>query len=206
MPAGPQALSRGFRGVIKPAAAPQLHVALPILFDRRQSTRRPLVVISLRDVAAQLQHPPRQLADTGCVFGKAEFTAKFLSIAPPNRHRGQSGSSLCIVGDLDRRRSDRHLQFRCRSVARARKRSRFWSRAPFHEPSAYIRISSKNPWPRKWGDFRVWRSAISRSKIRRTVGLWCWKIRLRRRVWSSPRGSSKRHPPQTSPRCHPDRH
>ena len=120
MPAGPQALSRGFRGVIKPAAAPQLHVALPILFDRRQSTRRPLVVISLRDVAAQLQHPPRQLADTGCVFGKAEFTAKFLSIAPPNRHRGQSGSSLCIVGDLDRRRSDRHLQFRGRSVARAK--------------------------------------------------------------------------------------
>ena len=86
-----------------------------------------------------------------------------------------------------------------------RKRSRFWSRAPFHEPSAYIRISSKNPWPRKWGDFRVWRSAISRSKIRRTVGLWCWKIRLRRRVWSSPRGSSKRHPPRTSRRCGPRR-
>ena len=31
-------------------------------------------------------------------------------------------------------------------------------------------------------------------------------IRLRRRVWSSPGGSSKRHPPQTSPRCHPGRH
>ena len=29
---------------------------------------------------------------------------------------------------------------------------------------------------------------------------------LRRRVWSSPRGSSKRHPPQTSRRCHPGRH
>src|SRR6516165_12118801 len=42
MPAGPQALSRGFRGVIKPAAAPQLHVALPILFDRRHSTQRTL--------------------------------------------------------------------------------------------------------------------------------------------------------------------
>jgi hypothetical protein len=33
----------------------------------------------------------------------------------------------------------------------------------------------EEPVARQWGHFRVWRSAISMSKIRRTVGLPCWQ-------------------------------
>ena len=52
---------------------------------------------------------------------------------------------------------------------------------------------------------RYWPPSALSFRARRTVGLSCGQIK-RRRVWSSPRGSSKRHPPQTSPRCRPDRH
>ena len=52
---------------------------------------------------------------------------------------------------------------------------------------------------------RYWPPSALSFRARRTVGLSCGQIR-RRRVWSSPRGSCKRHPPQTSPRCRPGRH
>ena len=88
------------------------------LLDRSHSTHRGRGVLSLREVAAQLQLHVRQLTDAGCVFGKPNFTTKRLSVAPPNRDLGQSHSSLGVVGDLDRRRSDRHLQFWSRFTAR----------------------------------------------------------------------------------------
>src|ERR1700730_4989247 len=88
------------------------------LLDRSHSTHRGRGVLSLREVAGQLQLHVRQLTDAGCVFGKPNFTTKRLSVAPPNRDLGQSHSSLGVVGNLDGRRSDRHLQFRSRFTAR----------------------------------------------------------------------------------------
>jgi hypothetical protein len=59
------------------------------LLDRSHSTYRRRVVLSLCEVAAQLQLHARQLTDAGCVFGKPDFTMKRLSVAPPNRDLGQ---------------------------------------------------------------------------------------------------------------------